>query len=678
MLTKINALPRAVRILGAQIIPVLLLVYGLWSFPLATFGPERDRIPGDMGDARFNNYILEHYHAYATGRIDDYWDAPFMYPYKNVIAFSDNLLGTAPLYSLFRKLGYNRESAFQFWILALFALNYIGCYAALYAWSKRAALSAGGAYIFAFGIHMIGHMEHAQVFPKFMIPVAFYFCWKWLRTGRLLHLALLAVAVVYQFYCGIYLGFMLCYGLLFLVLAYVLFNFRIIWKERYRTWPPYVGYIAIMIGSGLLLLPLMQPYLEVSATTGMRKFEEIITTIPRPESYFFTHPAALSWRSLSEHSAYAFDDWWSHFHFMGAIPWLAILLIPLVLWKTREHTQQSRTIAIVGSAMFLSLLFCLRFGDFTLYKLIFKLPGFDSMRAMDRIIHVQAFYFALITVLVFAQFGKKEWSRILFGLAIPILIVLENKLDITKLRSFNKYDAQGMVDRIILDMELQRDSTTKALAYMPARCVMPYEEDHLRSIELHLNSMLAGQQLGIPVVNAYTGGYPGDYKKFWVALNEPTLNDWCRDNGIAMDGITTVNNIRRPILHEDTVHLQGLNDRYLSVDTNKRDLAFMDRTEGGLWETFLRIRVTPDHYAFLAYNGNFLSAALHIDSSLVATNDELGDMGIFEQKNVTDSTFALIADNGLFVLRDTLTNKLYATSDSITEQCLFRSLRLSR
>ncbi|MFZ1331186.1 MAG: hypothetical protein WAR83_03310, partial [Flavobacteriales bacterium] len=133
MLKRINALPRIVRLLGAQVIPVLLLVYGLWSFPLATFGPERDRIPGDLGDARFNNYILEHYHAYATDRIADYWDAPFMYPYKNVIAFSDNLLGTAPLYSLFRSIGYNRESAFQFWILALFALNYTGCYVALYA-----------------------------------------------------------------------------------------------------------------------------------------------------------------------------------------------------------------------------------------------------------------------------------------------------------------------------------------------------------------------------------------------------------------------------------------------------------------------------------------------------------------------------------------------------------------
>ncbi|MBP6313702.1 MAG: hypothetical protein KA408_15620 [Flavobacteriales bacterium] len=673
MLKRINALPRIVRLLGAQVIPVLLLVYGLWSFPLATFGPERDRIPGDLGDARFNNYILEHYHAYATGRIADYWDAPFMYPYKNVIAFSDNLLGTAPLYSLFRSIGYNRESAFQFWILALFALNYTGCYVALYAWSKRAALSAGGAYIFAFGIHMLGHMEHAQVFPKFMIPIAFYFCWKWLCTGRFVHLALLAVSVVYQFYCGIYLGFTLCYGLLFLLAAYVLIEHRRLWEMKPRTWRPLVSGSVIVAVTVLFLYPLIRHSVDASFNTEPQQFSDVLNTVPSLSSYFSSHPAALSWRSLSDHPTSTVDEHSNHFHFMGAIPWLAILLVPFVLWKNRDGSQETRVVAIVSSAMLLSILFCLRIGDFTLYKLVFELPGFSALRSIDRIVHIQAFYFALIMVLVFAQFGKKQWSRILFSLAIPLLIVLENKLDMTKMRSFNKYDAQGMVDRIVRDMELQYDSTTKAIAYMPVRSVMPYEEDHVRSIELHLNSMLAGQQLGIPVVNAYTGSYPGNYMKFWVALDERTLNDWCVSNGIGMETINRVNNLRRPVLGEDTVHLQGLHERYVCLNTINKDLAIMDRTEVGPWGLFLRIRVAPDHYAFLAHNGNFLSAALHHDSVLVASHHELGDMGIFEQKNISDSTFVLIADNGAYVAHDTRTNKLYANADSLTEHCIFRS-----
>ncbi|MBK6776961.1 MAG: hypothetical protein IPG74_14365 [Flavobacteriales bacterium] len=88
-----------------------------------------------------------------------------MYPYKNVVALSDNLLGTAPMYSLFRNLG-SAVSRPTNWILALFSLNYICCFIALFLWSKRSTLAACGAFVFAFGIYMIGHLEHAQVFPE--------------------------------------------------------------------------------------------------------------------------------------------------------------------------------------------------------------------------------------------------------------------------------------------------------------------------------------------------------------------------------------------------------------------------------------------------------------------------------------------------------------------------------
>ncbi|HQV52453.1 MAG: hypothetical protein IPI00_09775 [Flavobacteriales bacterium] len=663
------------RIVFAFVPFVALLAYGLWSFPLATFGPERERIPGDLRDARFNNYILEHYHAYATGRIDDYWDAPFMYPYKNVIAFSDNLLGTAPLYSLFRSIGYNRESAFQFWILTLFALNYLCCFLALWAWAKRPLLAAGGAFIFAFGIYMIGHMEHAQMFPKFMIPIAFLLCWKWLNTGRLLHVSLLAIAVVYQFYCGIYLGFMLCYGLFFLVLAYVLFNFKRAWQERGRSWRPYLGFVTIIVGGALLLIPLMQPYLEISAIAEPRDFNALISTVPRPASYFFTHPAALSWRSLSEHAAYSFDDWWCHFHFMGALPWIAVLLIPVVLWKYRERAQNAQLVAIVGSAMFLSIIFCLRIGDFTLYSLIFALPGFSAMRSIDRVVHVQAFYFALITVLVFAQFGKKEWSRMLIGLTIVLLIVLENKLDMTKLRSFNKYDAQGMVDRIVLDMELQRDSAAKAIAYMPVRSVMPYEEDHVRSIELHLNSMLAGQQLGVPVVNAYTCNYPGNYMKFWEEMNELRLIDWCRFNGINLADISSTNNLRRSILRTDTIRILASNGQYVCVDLD-HEIVVANRPEADLRETFVRSQLMDGRYCFLSHTGKFLGVRLYGDSSVIAGSDELGDMALFRQVQNDDGTFSFLVGNGVFIELNKSTKELSARDTIPDEQCRFRIERV--
>jgi len=113
------------------IIPVALFLWGMWSLPYALLNPDHALIPGDLGDARFNNYVLEHFHQYVGGGVESFWDAPFMHPEENVIARSDNLLGTAPIYDAFRRLGWDRENAFQLWILVLFALNYWGAFVAL-------------------------------------------------------------------------------------------------------------------------------------------------------------------------------------------------------------------------------------------------------------------------------------------------------------------------------------------------------------------------------------------------------------------------------------------------------------------------------------------------------------------------------------------------------------------
>ena len=114
------------------VIPFLLLLVGLYFMPIAVFESNLSKMPGDLGDTRFNNYILEHGHKYLTGKIDNYWDAPFLYPYKNVTALSDNLLGTLPIYSFFRGIGADRETAFQFWLLTLFTLNFIFCFISLH------------------------------------------------------------------------------------------------------------------------------------------------------------------------------------------------------------------------------------------------------------------------------------------------------------------------------------------------------------------------------------------------------------------------------------------------------------------------------------------------------------------------------------------------------------------
>ncbi len=42
---------------------------GLYFMPIAVFESNLSKMPGDLGDTRFNNYILEHGHKYLTEKL---------------------------------------------------------------------------------------------------------------------------------------------------------------------------------------------------------------------------------------------------------------------------------------------------------------------------------------------------------------------------------------------------------------------------------------------------------------------------------------------------------------------------------------------------------------------------------------------------------------------------------
>ena len=89
--------------------------------PVVTGG----KLPGDLLDGRFNNYVLEHVYLWVTLQVPDFWNAPFFYPYQMTIAFSDSHIGDSPVYVLARMAGISREGAFGLWYAAGYALNFI-------------------------------------------------------------------------------------------------------------------------------------------------------------------------------------------------------------------------------------------------------------------------------------------------------------------------------------------------------------------------------------------------------------------------------------------------------------------------------------------------------------------------------------------------------------------------
>jgi len=656
----------------SMVIVLALFGFGMWSVPVAVLGPQQSAIPGDLGDARFNNYVLEHFYRYATGKEHSYWDAPFMYPYKNTIALSDNLLGSAPIYAVIRSGGFSRESAFQLWIVVLFALNFWCCFIALRKWVGVDVLAACGAYIFAFGIYNLSQMGHAQVLPKFMVPLAFWFLWRYLDSGALKWFAFAVLAVVYQFYCGMYLGFMLIYALFFLAMGHLVFLRKTGWWKQFLTWRYVLPWLLLMACGTILLLPVALPYLHMQALvlkteTGVRTFADISGSLPRAISFFFSHPGAESWRMLSAVGLDVTPSWWDQMLFVGGMPWLAIGVALVLLWVKRISRMHRAILAALLLSFLLSWLFCMDIAGFALYQYVFALPGFSALRSIDRIINVQVMFFVLLFAFALRPLFTAKRRAWAMALCLPLLVVQDNRWDAAWVKHFEKRDAQELVTEVKrrITREFKGSKTYDAIAYTPYCGIENPDDAHFRLIMLHLTAMLAAQDLGVPVVNAYTGYYPDKYMGFFDGLDSAMLARWTTFNGVSPDRVQLIDGLVPVIVKTDTVRLRAANGAWVRIDPLSDRTALADLDSPGPWESLLRLRTGDDRVAFLCPNDSFLCAEVLEQQQLSATAMDLGDYGLFTSVPQADSTIALKASNGLYVAVDSLTHALHATSRSI-------------
>lgn len=649
------------------LLPLALLVVGLYLFPIKFFETNFSKIPGDVGDARFNNYVLEHGYKYFSGKINNYWDAPFMYPFKNVIAMSDNLLGTLPVYSVFRSLGIDRETSFQFWIMALFSLNYIFCFLALNRWSKHLVLSSVGAYVFAFSIFNVGQLGHVQILPRFIIPFIFYWCWKYFSEKRIKYFLFTLLGIVYLFYCGIYLGFLTIYILLFFLISHFII---------YRDWTMFLqfknlktlgSHMTIIILCALLLMPLMVPYIKISHITGTRHFEDALNTIPQLRSYFFTSPASVIWGNiLYKHSAYSFPFWWNHFLFIGAVPWFGVLAIPIIIFSKQVGTNKKRFILFLSLVLFLSLIFSLNIKGFSLFQFIYKLPGFSSMRSIDRIINTEVICFILVFVFVFRElyntYNKIKW----IVLAFPLLIVVDNLIVPENHKRFDKYKSQIKINSVREKIKNQYDNHYAAIAFMPVTVPATNNEDlNGWLVENTLDVMLAAQELNIPCVNGYTGFNPGNYIDFFNNPEDESLYSWLTYSKGNINTIQRVNEIGKREKSRTTIYLKAFNGKYVCADEGLNNMVAANKEKPSTWETFTLIIFDNNECAIRSFKNLFLSADSGHQNEITATKTKVDSWETFTIINLDSNHVAFKAANGKYLSVDEKSLQLFAGADSV-------------
>lgn len=504
---------------------LLGLAAGLFFFTLNITGFGFQYFPGDLADGRLNLYFLEHAHQFFTGKTTSFWDAPFMYPEKNVIAYSDNLLGSAPLYSAFRLLGFDTFRAYQLWFVLLSALNYAAAFYFLKYVFKNRYAAVLGALIFAFSLALQSQLTHAQTFPRFAIPLAFLMAVKFGENLGPRYFFLTLFFVVYQIYCGIYLGFMLAIP----VAIYLLINIlRTVSSEERRhifSLPWFLKISVFTLVNIGILLPLMLPYLERKTPPDADHFQQILHTIPTLTSHLFSQEGSLAWGSLDTIGRH-YQAWYNHQIFAGGVATICLLIA--FFWlisyfvRGKFHLNPLSVPLMLTITGLLTFILYLRFNDTTAYIALYYLPGFSSMRSLTRIINIELLFFAIATAWVFSRLYHSSFRpKALLFLAGFALIVFDNYF-YTQYHSY-KTPVSAAIERTA--------KIETAFARLPMGSVVSYEPLELESavVFYQLDAMLTAQRFGLKTINGYTAKFPKNYEPYWGNPKEKSRNYWLQD-----------------------------------------------------------------------------------------------------------------------------------------------------
>ena len=488
---------------------------GLWLIVIRPLGPNLDRLPGDLGDTRFNNYILEHDYRWINGQDSSLFNPPFFYPYSLTLAFSDNHFGSMLFYDTFRVLGLDRESAFQGWYIFSFLLNFCAAAYVLKKFNLQPLAVGLGAFFFTFGLPVLAQENHSQLAYRFCIPLACYALWQFSQKRQFKQLAQMIFWWVWQFYLTIYMGYFLtlllaaaAVGIPFTAggsfLDFLLYWPRLI-KQAWQSSKVKLNILcsALVLFLLIVLAYLFKPYIMAANIYGLsRKWEEVQGLLPRLQSYLIADGSGI-WKNLAFLSANIKDMRWEHQLFIGIS--VFILLVLGCIWRFKSP-HRKMAFVFLGAAAALVLL-TLKIGDFTLYRYIFSLPGSNSIRAVTRIILVLMWPTALfISIVVDALLRvstkvnpfPKLLVFFLFGFLVFESVYFTHN-------TFSIADSDERIQQL-------REQLPSNLPNDPVLYVI--NPDEYSGYAIDLDAMLLSQDLNWPVMNGYSGNYPPDWESF--------------------------------------------------------------------------------------------------------------------------------------------------------------------
>jgi hypothetical protein len=501
---------------------VLLLGYGLGFAFSPTFFSGFRRLQTDPGDTILNHYFLEHSWRWVSQR--DYkgtlWSPTFFYPEKDVLGYSDNLFGAAPVYWLLR-VPFDEITAYQLWMILGFVLNFIAMALVLRWFGVNPALCALGAFLFAFGTPHVQQIGHQQLTYRCWTPFAIWYGWRFLRepSGGLLFRCLFCIA--WQFLAVVYVGWFVAFGLGCAALLLLLTNR----DSRVRLWRfvrqrPLAALAPVLV-NGLLVAAVVIPYMRANQGFS-RQFGEALGNSPRWNSWLSVPPGTL-WHPLVQSIP---PPPGGEQYLGGGLTFLTILLLCFVAVLRRKGSVEDRLLmrtfaltVVLLFALTLSIWSASNLGGSLWFGVYYAVPGAKAIRVPARVYLI--FYPLLIVAgllsiqrLLEASRLTTMWRAALIGTLI-VVASAENYFPQMEDRS-RSFEARPFYARAhLLAAELNGGDAAYGISEMSGAF---YEHE--------LMMMWAGLYANVPVVNGYSGRSPKNYTLSSATFSMEALKQW--------------------------------------------------------------------------------------------------------------------------------------------------------
>jgi hypothetical protein len=515
----VNLIERYNNILKKESIVWAIFLFGIWLVVMKPMGHSFLLVPGDLGDARFNNYILEHFFRWISGLDSEYWTAPFFYPYHNTIAFSDNLLGSVIFYTIFRWFGFSRVTSYQGWYITAFFFNYSSAYYVLSRLKFNPLAVASGSFFFTFGLPLLAQEEHSQLVFRFCIPIACYLLWLFYLDPRLTRLVSLFFCVIWQLYLSIYLGIFLT--LLLAVFVFVLTvqassHKLALWPRKFRkAWLSSSISARLFFPIALIVLSvctifLIRPYYEVYKEYGFsRDWSLVASMLPNFQSYIIADHSQL-WEPIT--TGLFMNMKMRHEHQL--FPGLSILILGIAGVFYRFQSKKRGFAWLHFWATIVIMLLTMSFNGFSFYWFLWHIPGINSIRAVTRIQLVLMWPLAVFIAWTLNSYfhdlkTKSNISKTLIFLMIGLVMAEPVFFEHT---TFSKVKAQLRLTKLA-------DQIPSSIPENPILFVAQKPDEAYYISEL--DAMFLSQDLGWSTLNGYSGNFPSGYLRAKSCLQVP-------------------------------------------------------------------------------------------------------------------------------------------------------------